>query len=383
MFRGLPPSLPTTKGEDMELDFIRPRGTWEGKIYPSGAFALWRTNDKKTIAFKEAFVSAGARILRGTDLADVQDLYGEEIIQGWWNASAEVGMPRLRPFPASPVNACPIDGWKNIQEQLGLSTPINSEKKRRGLGGLTSRGKNLVREAAIGLESRYGKSRLSFWTLTLPGLPQEDWRSVCKNWSKIVENLKKKLLYWLGKKGCPGHIVAVTEMQEKRWQREKVPAWHLHVVFVGRTLTGGWVITPKRADKLWREAVSVYTSSPASFQSSSKLQGVRKSVGRYLSKYLSKGTSVISQVEDVYPGCVPSSFYICTACLRSWVDNSTIKAEWVGPWLHQLLQDSMDEFEFAWAYTIETRPGQAIAVAWLGALPRGAIPKIDYSLLDA
>lgn len=358
----------------MDLAFIRPRPAWGGKIYPSGNFAIWRQNDKKAIGLKEAFVSAGRKLLRGTDLGDLCKLHGEVFVRHWWESAAQVLVQKVSPYPASPIDACPVDGWKNMAEPLGSSTPANSEKKRRGLGGLTSRGKNLVREAAIGLERTYGKRRLTFWTVTLPGLSQDDWRSVCENWSKIVENLKKKLLYWLEKKKCPMHIVAVTEIQEKRWKREQYPAWHLHVVFVGKTSTGGYVLTPKRADKLWREAVQNFTSNPHGFQSSSKLQRVYKSVGAYLSKYLSKGVSVIREVEEKWPGCVPSSFYICTRSLRNWVDNNTYRSESIGEWIYGLLQECIRDFPFTWAYTIEIRPGQNLAVAWLGVLPPPLVP---------
>jgi hypothetical protein len=247
------------------------------------------------------------------------------------------------------------------------------------LGGLTSRGKVVVREAAIGLEETYGRKNLTFWTLTLPGLPPDDWRNVCENWSAIVKNLKTKLLYWLEKKGCPLHIVAVTELQEKRWEREKVPAWHLHLVFVGKTSTGGWVLTPKKADKLWKDAVESYISSPVSFHSASQLQQVRKSVGGYLSKYLSKGSAVISAVESAYPGCVPSTWYICTGCLRKWVDVNTRQSMDIARYLHQLILDSPSEIRGLWAFCLESRPGCKIAVCWLGRMPDPPAPRVPLS----
>ena len=363
----LPPPIQRA-GTQLDLNFLKMKTGWAGKIYPSGHFAIWRQNGTKTVGFKEAFVSAGAGQFRGKSLDTLQEVQGEEIVHRWWRMAKGMDLSRLQEGGAEATSAVVT---------VGSSTPVNSEKKRRGLGGLTSRGKNLVREAAIGLEKRFGKKNLTFWTVTLPELSQEDWRSVCENWSKIVKNVKEKLLYWMEKKGCPKHVVAVTELQEKRWKKTGVPGWHMHLVFVGKTSTGGWLLTPKRADKIWRESVENFITDRVGFQSSSKLQQVKKSVGRYLSKYLSKGVSVIQEVEEKWPGCVPSSFYICTNSLKQWVDKQTRKSEWIGEWIYQAMMDSKEMFEWMWAYTIETRPGQPLAVSWLGVLAEP--PPADYS----
>ena len=344
---------------------------WGATLYPSGAFTLWRQNGKKTIGFKEAFVSVGQGCFRGRPLDQVQEMYEPETVHQWWRAAKEVDMPGMRPSVA------PTD---DALVTLGLSTPVNSEKKRRGLGGLTSRGKNLVREAATVMEETYGRRRITFWTLTLPHLTEEDYKNVCTNWAKICENLKKKLIYRLKLEGMPPHVVAVTELQEKRWKAQGVPAWHLHLIFVGSRSNGGWVLTPKIADRMWRDAVSKHCCSPPLFRSSSKLERVKKSVARYLSKYLSKGTSVIEEVEEAWPGCTPSSWYICTKLVRSWVDISTRKGDAIASWLYQLIQDSPHLIQGLWAYTIETRPGQPLAVAWLGRIPDPPTP--DMSLCD-
>lgn len=353
---------------------------WGATLYPSGAFTLWRQNGSKTNGFKESFVSAGKGILRGKSLSEMQEVYGTETVHRWWNAAADVDMPRVRPYPASPVNACLIDGWKNLVCDLGSSTPANSRKTKRGYRGLTSRGKNLVREAAIGLETRYGKKRLTFWTVTLPHMTDEDYRNVCSNWSAVCKSLKEKIIYRLKEAGLPTHVVAVTEMQPKRWENHGVPAWHLHLVFVGCPSTGGWVIQPEEADNMWSSTVEKWCSNPYVWRSSSKLERIKKSVGRYLSKYLSKGVSVIDAVEEMWPGCIPSSWYICTKSLRSWVDTSTRKGESIASWLYQLIHDSASEIGGLWSHRIEIRPGQHLAVCWMGTIQ--GMPPPDVALPD-
>lgn len=333
---------------------------WGASLYPSGVFTLWRKNAQKTVGFKEAFVSAFTGLNRGRPLDEVLELRGAEATELYWTQAEELELRRLRRERFETVRAA---------LRLGSSNPVNSEKARRGLRGLTSRGKNLVREAAIGLEERYGKDRLTFWTVTLPHMSDEDYGEVCANWSRLCENLKKKVQYHLRENGLPTHFVMVTEMQEGRWKAHGVPAWHIHAVFVGCHTPGGWVITPELADKLWSEAVQEYCRDGYLWRSASKLERVKKSVGRYLSKYLSKGTSVIEEVEAAWPGCVPSSWYACTKPLRLWVDRNTRKSEAVARWLYQLISDTASDIHGLWSYTIETRAGHTLAVCWMGSLP--------------
>ena len=332
---------------------------WGGTLYPSGHFCLWRKNGQKTVGFKETFVAVGSWRLAGKTLQKVQQMYGAKTVRYWWECAAQVDVPGVRQDPAEAVDA---------MVTLGSSTPGNSEKSRRGLGGLTSRGKNLVREAATALESSYGKDRLTFWTLTLPSMSHEDYQNVCTNWARICENLKKKLIYHLSLAGNPPAVVGVTEMQEERWERDRVPAWHLHLVFVGKRSTGGWVLTPKKADKLWCDAVSEYTSVRYQFRSASQLKRVKKSVAGYLSKYLSKGSSTIASVEAEWPGCTPASWYICTRCLRRWVDRYTQKGDAIARWLLHVISHYAPELKGLWAYRTKTREGYELAVCWMGRL---------------
>ncbi len=346
----------------LQMELYKAAGTvgWGASLYPSGYFTLWRKSGTTTLGFKEAFVSVGQGIFRGRPLDKVQEVYGPETVHQWWNSAKEVDMSGVRPRSAPAVEAVVT---------LGSSTPVNSRKRRRGMGGLSSRGKNLVRESAIALEKQYGKNNLTFWTVTLPSLTEEDYRNVCEHWSEICKSLKEKVLYRLREAGLPPHVVGVTEMQEQRWNSLRVPAWHLHLVFVGYRSSGGWVLTPKDADRMWRGTVGKWCTSQYSWKSASKLERVKKSVGAYLSKYLSKGTSVISEVDEKWPGCIPPTWYICTKLVRSWVALSTRKGDAIASWLYQMVQDSAADIKGLWAYCIETRPGQPLAVCWMGTIP--------------
>lgn len=344
---------------------------WAAKLYPSGEFCLYRRKkDETSERFKEAFDSAGHGLFKGRDIANLQRLYGQETLQRWLSTAAPMDVPGLCRDSAHSIEATAL---------VGLAASVNSKKKRRGLGGITSHGKNLVREAGYGLERRYGISRLSFWTCTLPKLSEEDTVNVCLNWSKILNNLRIKLTYHLQSENLPTHIVGVTELQPDRWEREKYPAWHIHWLFVGCHTVGGWRLTTELCDKLWADAVHVYCENKYDFSRSCKLEPVRKSAGGYLAKYMSKGGASIDAVEEMYPGCVPASWYTCTLSLKRWVKAATRTSIDVALWLHQRLLDSIDTIIAPWAFKLETRPGCHIAVCWLGRIPDPPAPPVALS----
>lgn len=346
---------------------------WGCKLYPSGEFCLYRRKkDETSERFKEAFDSAGHGIFKGRDIADLQRLYGQETLQRWLSTAAPMDVSGLCRDSTHSIEATAL---------MGLAASVNSKKKRRGLSGLTSHGKNLVREAAYALQERYGRARLSFWTCTLPELSEEDTRNVCLNWSKILHNLRQKLVYHLKAKGLPTHIVGVTELQPDRWKEKGYPAWHIHWLFVGCHTNGGWELTTEVTDKLWADAVHTYCEKRYDFSLSCSLEGVRKTAGGYMAKYMSKGCSAALEVEALYPGCVPASWYTVTAGVRRWVKGATRTSIETAKWLYARLLNDIDGIVAPWAYKLETRPGCHIAVCWLGRIPDK--PSVDYSGLDA
>lgn len=345
---------------------------WGCKLYPSGEFVLYRKRKTDVKAdIKETFSSIGKAAFKGGSESQMWGMQESGLAEQWYRVAGEVDLPRVQGLAGGATNA----GGR----AMGLSALVNSEKRRRGLGGLTTHGKNLVREAAYGLQERYGKEYLSFWTCTLPRMTDADMRSVCKGWARIVENVKKKLVYHLGKKQLPTHVVGVTELQPDRWAAEKYPGWHLHIVFVGRKRGRDWAISTELGDKLWSEAVSEYTESEYSFHASCKLEPIHTSASGYLAKYMSKGSAVIGEVEESYPGCTPSAWYFVTKSLRTWVVRCTRTSSGVARSLHQLLLHQIKSVIAPWCYSLPTRDGLLVAVCWLGriAAPPPLLARLD------
>lgn len=212
-----------------------------------------------------------------------------------------------------------------------LSLPSNSHKvedhgkPRRGTKGLTADGKRTVRCAAECMQSKYGKARLSFVTLTLPSVTYEESWLLSTCWSEIVRVFFQRIKRALEKVGLPTSYVSVTEMQPKRSIREGHPALHLHFVIVGRHRSSGpWAFTPKFFAQNWRAVISTYVPGVENWDSVENVQRVKKDCSGYLSKYISKGMSMGDPPRSDGTGwSLPTAWYNLSINLRRWVKIHT------------------------------------------------------------
>lgn len=221
---------------------------------------------------------------------------------------------------------------------IGLSNLPNSHTRVRGLKGITSYGRKMVRNGAYLLEKRFGRKNLSFLTLTLPSLSEESWQSVCENWGEVVRVFSQWLNRRLERNGLPSFTVSCTELQEERSTRTGEPALHLHALFVGRTNSGKWALTPRDVRGAWQRAVAKWLSpadADVSFSSSERLESVRKSASGYMGKYMSKGLSAVASVSSkTTEFTLPHTWYNLSAPLRKWVLSNVIvlnndEAQWL------------------------------------------------------
>lgn len=224
----------------------------------------------------------------------------------------------------SPVSLVPQAD--SIEPPLDSSLGSNSHRGRRGLNGITGHGKNLVRNAALLLEQRYGCKHLTFLTLTLPEMGKDAWKQIGADWARIVKVVTQWISRRLSSVGLPPHVVSVTEVQSHRFERVRSPGYHLHMVFVGRKPHQTWSITPSEMRAAWKRAVVGTVGAIAegvSWQSCENMQAVRFSAGGYLGKYMSKGADAIGEVAALYGNdCLPSTWYNCTSILRLAVKTS-------------------------------------------------------------
>ncbi len=177
-------------------------------------------------------------------------------------------------------------------------------------------GRRTIKNACGALETKFGK-RLVFATLTLPGSTRAARDAVCKFSAKVVELLTKWIAY-----NVPGAQWCYV------WERQRSGALHLHAAIghesaralrplerdfqryahrLWQTISrlSGVDCFERAAGGTWRGNIKVLRSNCVP---------VRKSVKRYMAKYLSKGVAGV-------PGGFPSRWWGCSKRLRAWIDE--------------------------------------------------------------
>lgn len=211
--------------------------------------------------------------------------------------------------------------------ELGLSTVLNSHtedtRARRGLKGITSYGKNLVRNGCLRLD-REASGNLAFLTLTLPNISASEAVKLGQSWHQVLRTFNQWLSRALNRGGVSGELVGVTEIQTKRFKETGVCALHYHCCFQARASRyEEWILRPQSIREAWRRTVLKYLDgSPEDYdwRSCENIQRVRRSVGSYLGKYLSKGLNDISDdnsdISSDISSMYPSAWYSITNTLR-------------------------------------------------------------------
>lgn len=193
---------------------------------------------------------------------------------------------------------------KEVFEYLGLSPHANSHNRsKRGSKGISKYGARLVRNACYELEKRYGKDRISFLTLTIPPMSNQNLMSLIESWGEVVRKFHQWLRRQLIGKGLPPHIVGVTEIQTKRYLQSGFLGYHLHMAFVGRQKGRQWVLTPRDFSAAWKRLVEAHLAHPEHslcWSASARVERVLYSLESYLGKYLTKGSKEVANVALIH-----------------------------------------------------------------------------------
>jgi hypothetical protein len=157
----------------------------------------------------------------------------------------------------------------------------------RGVRGLTSYAKRLLVGAVNFLEEKYTKRNLVFHTATLPCDDSAIKLEALKKSKQILKYWRKVLSRLLAKLGLSCEdIVIVLEIQKRG-------AIHFHSIFPNFYKNGRFVISLAQLDRAWKQALTAVLPAlkTVDFSKSCRTERVKKSAGRYLAKYLSKGVS--------------------------------------------------------------------------------------------
>lgn len=263
---------------------------------------------------------------------------------------------------------------------LGSSKLTNSEavKKRRGTKGITSLGKRRVRECCELLQRRYGRSKLTFCTLTLPNFPDWEMEKVCDGWAGLVHKLQKAIAVRQRRAGLPVSTVGVTEIQPERSEREGRPVLHLHLVWVGRSRGSGWSVSTGEIDQIWGTLLSNVLERNVTVGSACQLQCVKKSASSYLGKYLSKGYEQTNRWSDTwYFGWIPTSWWFASLAVRRACESVSLRGERIGGMLRWLLDIQSSDIKRQYQVTIGS---EGIPVGWGGEVTDRGLDEIYDAL---
>lgn len=198
-----------------------------------------------------------------------------------------------------------------LDPPLGSSNVPNSHKRsRRGSGGLTGYGKRMLRNGCFLLEQWAGKRNCAMVTCTLPPGPEGMEQAFSHQWAEIVRIFTQ----WVHRRlkaagGCPW-VIGCTEIQPERQARDGGLPLHLHIVFQAR-VKRVYTLSPAEVRDAWERACNacIPQSECLSFDASTRIEGVKKSVVNYLSKYVSKGTNVPDEELEAEGYKLPSSWW--------------------------------------------------------------------------
>jgi hypothetical protein len=185
-----------------------------------------------------------------------------------------------------------IREWEENKSSAALPGLVNSSlfphSARRGGSALTRLGVRRIECGAAVLEREHGKSVLSFLTLTIP--PWGEGELNVEGLKSAYDDFRGELSRKLRKCGLPFLLIGVIEPHPARSQKEGVAIPHFHLVFVGRKKYCHWAIEPHWLTATWYNCLLRSKVVPKSdnIPPCTNVQQVKKSVRRYLSKYLGK-----------------------------------------------------------------------------------------------
>lgn len=289
-----------------------------GRVYPDGSFSVGWDSANYSIERKES-----------QDHSRMHALQTYQDLDEFGNISTSV--------PLDWAIAC---GWSDAlgqekQLNLGLSTlTIPRKRARKGLKGITSHGKRMVRSGAALLEKKYGRRRLAMLTVTIPPLGEINDRLIAMYWGELMKayigEIKREFTRVTS---CPFEFVYCTEIQPSRYRRSGSVGLHAHFVYVCRGIRGGFyasaswfrsclqrvlgnVLARAASDTQLDGGVQPEIDTSAAIDTSV----IRKSAAKYLGKYMSKGGVLVAEIAaSSLRDCLPYQWWGISAGLRACV----------------------------------------------------------------
>lgn len=210
---------------------------------------------------------------------------------------------------------------------LGLSNATNSHKRaKRGTSGLTSYAKKMLRNGCWLLERTVRRGGVGMITCTIPSSTKETQRLIVSGWAEILRIFTQWLSRRLKAAGSQNPaVLGVTEIQERRRQKEGGLPLHLHLVFASR-VGKAHIVSRIDVSDAWERAVCSVVPCAKNLQwnASTRVETVKKSVARYLCKYMSKGSPEAMQ-QAVSEGFeMPSAWWFMVGKMKRVIKSLTV-----------------------------------------------------------
>jgi hypothetical protein len=247
--------------------------------------------------------------------------------------------PRLHSPPPQPFHREEWEFWGRQarlsgpwpgQGSAGLvgcaeSEPRDCPPRRYGLNGLTATGRRRLTAGCCLLEER--RSLLSFWTITLPDDVMAELLAL-DAWHLFQGNIRQELSRRLERLGVRPLVLAVAELHPERSVEAGQALPHLHVLFQGKRQGGGdWFFSPEELDGMILQALGRVGVTREELPAAGNVQRIRKSVRRYLAKYVSKGPRQFVTGSDLAmlgdPRLCPRQWWFMSAALLAMIVEAT------------------------------------------------------------
>lgn len=210
----------------------------------------------------------------------------------------ELGVSKANPFPC--------------QETQKFNNPQKPLKT-----GLTGYGQKQLRRAIAAWETQLSPGTVAFGTLTLSddalsSLLSSGQSSPARAFQGCVTRFMDRFRRLLKSRGLSGDVIWVTEMHPARSQKMGMFIPHVHFLAQTAVQKYQWLIKPSEIVDLWASAVSAFGNVPEGkrFPSRCQIKCVKKSVARYMSKYLSKSKRcAIENTQDLSTEFIPDRWY--------------------------------------------------------------------------
>lgn len=254
------------------------------------------------------------------------------------------------------------------------NTPNSRKRANRGHAGITGYGKKMLKAGAYVAEREITRKAFTFLTITMPNGSRESRRGVVEHWAVFVNRLTEMIRRRQVKAGVPEWVFSASEVQCRRLERTGEGYLHLHACFPNwKGRKGSWILSPNEirdwASGFWSKRVPEIAEGHINVD----VKRVTKSVGRYLSKYLSKGsTSQADLIADWGEGHHLATWWNMSADLKEEVKRRIRKSEATGYFLLRLIQRVMEGqagrcVDYIQSVTMEY-DGAWYEVGWVGAL---------------